>query len=183
MSEFDNTIVPVALANTADAELQAFRTYIEGDPGRYLISFVEAELDDLSSLLTNPFDVNAEAAPDVLGNIDGAIERADGIAANLRDIRNGYVDQLGITAALKEVVEALRQKITAPHVNALRYGLEVMQNDDRKIPRDLREGLHSLGMPKDNRRIGVLNTFRRAGCGSWMDQLKQPGSACAEEAA
>ncbi|WP_442579100.1 hypothetical protein ACSBOB_26830 [Mesorhizobium sp. ASY16-5R] len=176
MSEFDTTIVPVALANSADAELRAFRTYIEGDEGSHRIFMIELDTDSLSTSISQPFDAEATDAEGIVSAIDEAIDHAESVVANLREIREGYADNLGIPGALGEVAERLRQSISKPHVDALGYGLDLMWNSDRKMTRDLREGLMTLGMPKEHRGKAI-NSFRRATAGDWMRQLRNAAAA------
>ncbi|RVK26612.1 hypothetical protein QC756_03875 [Sinorhizobium meliloti] len=171
-----DSIIPAALANTPEAEIQALKDYLESDEGMECASYLEMDFISLQEEIDVRSIVNdAKNANDVVAQLDSAIDYAEGIAFTLRKVREDYVDALGVPEALKEVVASLQKAHSKSMVNALRHGLELMSNSHRKMNRELRESLVALGMPRSFSGRAI-NTYCRASTGDWTRKLLEDAS-------
>lgn len=154
--------VPAALANTAEAELECFNDYVNSPEGRDIIcelsanSDVLAEYSDLDTLASHE-----ENAACIVSRVEEAIDHAEGLLSDLKSLRDGYVDHLGIPEALKEVALALHKVDSEQLRQAFGYGFELVGASERKMFKDLRESLVALGMPHTHHGR-VIKTYRDA---------------------
>jgi hypothetical protein len=141
------TTTPASLANTADAETEAFQEYLQSADGSHRLSVLQIDLECISDAVADLEGQLADAG-EIVGSIDEAMDYAESVINSLREIREGYVDRLGIPDEIKEAAIATRTMQSKPAVACLRYGLELMAGSQRRISAELLRDLVSLGMPR-----------------------------------
>lgn len=177
----ENTIIPVALANTAEAERAAFVNTLQQPAIADLIMCIE---DDqpvhsmLNELVSLP-EQDAHGAAYILERIEEATNDALSVVSKLNEIAAAYRGELGLQAAIEAVVEDLQTSRTMVKAMALRRGLDLMNDSDDVLPRRLHDGLIEIGMPRrSNGR--KLPTYRMASTGNWIRQLVEDLSGATE---
>jgi hypothetical protein len=167
----NNSIVPAALANTAETEVQVFSDYLATAGGEEILAAIEAGYGDLWNIQDIKSAVkDSEDATAIMSFIDEAISYSEGIAVDLHVLREGYARQLGVPAALNKVAADLRHNPSKELADALRYGLKLMWNSTAKAPKEFCEALIALGMPKTNGGY-VANSYRRISYCTWVREL------------
>jgi hypothetical protein len=133
------------------------------------ISVLQIDLESLSEAVAE-IEAEASDASAIVGNFDSAVDYAEGALHSLRLMRDGYVDQLGIPAAMNEAAIAIVTTQSKPAIAGLRYGLELMAGSPRKLSSELLQNMLSLGMPRaaHGRVIKTYAAAARSGYHRWL---------------